>query len=386
MTTRFRIQISPCVLLLLALAAQLPAATRTNVRKFGATGNGNTDDSPALQRAIDHTPAGGTVVFPPGNYRVSQPLHFKSGRTYRGEPGALLRGEGGYFLAITEYDNTHDVTIDGLIFDGGGISLDGSNLPAFNVRISNCTFQNILTTSENWTVHNALFLPSGLVNGSIVNNVFRNILHGGEAKPGDTDAGGMAAWGLDHVTFADNHFDTVNQCVHVSFQQKWPSSHVVFARNTGVHIHRMGLEMQYANTAGLIVEDNRFSDFLNPYWNTFGISIATDGSQDNIVRNNTIIGLPAPQTPLKYGIGIEIGGIHTLVEGNIVQGFFVMGIGLGTAPRAVVRNNLACGSQGSMQIIAYLRPQPGAVFQGNVQGLDCHSLQFQRQPKLVSAN
>jgi hypothetical protein len=118
----------------------------------------------------------------------------------------------------------------------------------------------------------------------------------------------MAAWGLDHVTFANNHFDSVNQGVHVSFQQKWPSSHVVFARNTGTHIHRMGLEMQYANTTGLIVEENRFSDFLNPYWNTFGFfksvglpefQITVDGDRPQCGRkpsddHNRPFGLPQP--------------------------------------------------------------------------------------------
>ena len=297
-----------------------------------------------------------------------------------------MLGAGGYFIAMTEYDNTHDVTVDNLIFDGGGISLDGAHVPALSVRISNCTFQNIVTVSENWTVHNALFLPSGLRNGSIVNNSFRNILDGGQAKPADTNATGMAAWGLDHVTFSGNRFDTVNECVHVSFQQKWPSSQVVFSHNTGIHVHRMGLEMQYANTAGLMVEENRFSDFLNPYWNTFGLSIATDGSPDNVVRNNTILGLQPPESPLKYGIGIEIGGIHTTVEGNIVEGQFSIGIGLGTAPQAIVRNNLACGSPGTMKIVAYLRPQPQAVFQDNVQGLDCKSLRFQREQQVASAN
>ena len=47
-----------------------------NVRDFGATGDGNTDDTAAIQRAIDNLPAqgdhgAGIVYFPPGFYRVT---------------------------------------------------------------------------------------------------------------------------------------------------------------------------------------------------------------------------------------------------------------------------------------------------------------------------
>jgi len=38
---------------------------------FGATGNGIDDDTGAIQRAIDDTPEGGKLIFPPGRYLVS---------------------------------------------------------------------------------------------------------------------------------------------------------------------------------------------------------------------------------------------------------------------------------------------------------------------------
>lgn len=42
-----------------------------NVKDFGATGDGVTDDGPAIQSVIDSVPAsGGTIYFPPGTYRL----------------------------------------------------------------------------------------------------------------------------------------------------------------------------------------------------------------------------------------------------------------------------------------------------------------------------
>lgn len=50
-----------------------------NVKSFGALGNGTTNDTTAIQAALDAVPAtGGSVVFPPGSYLVSAPLVVKS--------------------------------------------------------------------------------------------------------------------------------------------------------------------------------------------------------------------------------------------------------------------------------------------------------------------
>ncbi|MCR2050278.1 glycosyl hydrolase family 28 protein [Acetatifactor muris] len=62
-----------------------------SVIQFGATGNGETPDTKAIQSAIDacHENGGGTVYFPPGNY-VSAGLTLKSNVTLELEAGATL--------------------------------------------------------------------------------------------------------------------------------------------------------------------------------------------------------------------------------------------------------------------------------------------------------
>ena len=66
-----------------------------NVRDFGATGDGKTSDTQAIQRAID---AGGEVVFPPGIYK-SGTIYLRSHTGLRLEPGAVLLS-GGDGIAI----------------------------------------------------------------------------------------------------------------------------------------------------------------------------------------------------------------------------------------------------------------------------------------------
>jgi hypothetical protein len=78
--------------------------TEKNVREFGAVGNGSTDDSGAIQEAIDYasTPYSasgrGRILFPPGIYQVASTSTFHSsagilGISFIGVPGAKIRGD-----------------------------------------------------------------------------------------------------------------------------------------------------------------------------------------------------------------------------------------------------------------------------------------------------
>lgn len=52
-----------------------------NAKRYGATGDGTTDDTAALQAAIDATPFGGMCYIPNGDYRTSTPLVVPPGVT-----------------------------------------------------------------------------------------------------------------------------------------------------------------------------------------------------------------------------------------------------------------------------------------------------------------
>lgn len=76
-----------------ALAATAHAATTCNVRTYGATGDGKTKDTAAIQKAIDTCSAkgGGKVLFTAGTY-VSAPILIKSNVTLHLDKGATLLG------------------------------------------------------------------------------------------------------------------------------------------------------------------------------------------------------------------------------------------------------------------------------------------------------
>jgi hypothetical protein len=68
-----------------------------NVKDYGATGNGTTDDTAAIQLAINSLPAGGGCVFvPSGTYKVSSALTLSEGAQLVGTgSGSILRADAG---------------------------------------------------------------------------------------------------------------------------------------------------------------------------------------------------------------------------------------------------------------------------------------------------
>jgi len=87
----------------LAIGASLVAATSAsaagtfNIRDYGATGNGSTNDSAAIQKAVDAASAagGGTVRVPSGTYKSSKTIHLKSKVVFQLDSGSTIVGASG---------------------------------------------------------------------------------------------------------------------------------------------------------------------------------------------------------------------------------------------------------------------------------------------------
>jgi polygalacturonase len=128
----------------LALVFITPASAATvNVKNYGATGDGSTNDTPAINAAITaaNSAGGGIVEFPAGNYKSKNSIHMKSNVTLQLDSGSTILGssantydaaESNPYDSYQDYGHSHfhDAMIwgDGLTnigFTGSG-TIDGA--------------------------------------------------------------------------------------------------------------------------------------------------------------------------------------------------------------------------------------------------------------------
>jgi len=139
-----------------------------NVKDFGATGDGVTDDTAAIQAAIDsltislpsQNRSGGTVFFPVGNYKISS-ITVGSGVSIvgSGTKSTRLFSVGAATMinyAVPADTNQPRNLISGILFDGGGTSGSGGSRvtnTAINVNglnsatIRDCSFTRFAAAS-----------------------------------------------------------------------------------------------------------------------------------------------------------------------------------------------------------------------------------------------
>jgi hypothetical protein len=129
---------------LLALTADRPPV---DVSSYGAKGDGATDDTRAIQRAIDARPGGGTVTIPAGTYIISSPLRLGSNVSLVGSGESVIsmtaRSASTFMLLGIDVS---DVEVSGLSFRTPSPSATVSGIgleQAQRVTIKQCEFENV---------------------------------------------------------------------------------------------------------------------------------------------------------------------------------------------------------------------------------------------------
>lgn len=180
-----------------------------NVLDFGATGNGSTDDTAAIQAALNSIATSGTVFFPAGTYIASILSLPKScslvGAGYSSTTLKLKNNAtSNTDFLTTNYQN--NVKISDIFFDGNGanqtyVSDNGQNAVLVrnsqNVAITNCRFKE-------WGKDSVLLYSDDpgadpVANVTITNNVFENPRRAGVTCISGND-----------IIIANNHFYGIN--------------------------------------------------------------------------------------------------------------------------------------------------------------------------------
>lgn len=100
-----------------------------NVKDFGATGDGVTNDEPAIRAAVlSLLSSGGTVFLPAGNYKIDGNFYIPAGVTFTGEGDkSVLLGfnaSNTYTLSASPLSRVERIALDGTNAQGWGLQVD----------------------------------------------------------------------------------------------------------------------------------------------------------------------------------------------------------------------------------------------------------------------
>ncbi len=343
------------------------AAEWVSVKDFGALGDNSTNDTAAIQNAINSLTTGGTLYFPPGFYVISAALTISV-------QGITIMGANRLASVIRKTSATTDIftvtgayaRIDsiGLVGTTGTVSTAGY---AINASVNSCVFTNLfisdvfsglnLSVGTNFLVSGVKLLniygafginvPSGGGN-CIVDNQLDPVFYGAY-----TMTSGFGAWATGTV-YALNAVRSANGGFYVCTQAGTSAGAgggpVITAFGTTIVDNTVRWLFICSTTAiGLNVAANSnfcaYNDVSGPW--VAGINVTT--ADGNIVQANTV------GQVLGSGINLGVNATNTLVHGNLVSGAYgtfayAIGDGNGSATGSRFLNNIVSGS-GWMGII-----------------------------------
>jgi parallel beta-helix repeat protein len=338
-----------------AARATLFAEPAINVKDYGATGDGATNDTAAIQAAIDDAPAsGGTVFFPFGNYSIGKiSIGVKSGVTLLGAGWSNTK------LTLRNTTNDHMIVIgDGSTYTTGNairnMRLAGNSAnqsagalirlhSAEDTHISGCYIndakaQGILAEGTGTRNNAYVYVSDCYINTNLGDGIYAlnqsytvivtgNVIAGNGKNP--ANGAGFHSNGNDTHTIVGNVFDENSSGIRL-----FNSSDCTVVGNTMENMDRNAITLDGSSTRNLI-SSNTIVSPSQETTNTYN-GISLDVATSNVVTDNKISG-----TTITIATGIEeIGASNTnLIANNHISGTVTTGITkLGAATK--VRGNI----------------------------------------------
>lgn len=253
-----------------------------NAKAFGATGDGVTDDTQAIQNALESIKtSGGTVYLPSGTYYINSllfdtdntdratSLHIYSNcRLLMDNNAVILRGSGTQRIIAThnESDATEYNGCSNIIFEGGTYDADAT--------LSENSDSILLSHGDNIVIKNAKFVGTKGSWHSIECNSSRNVLIDGCVMESD------ATNGLIDIDAANNSgnlgVDDHTVCYNIQIQNctittKWRpaiQNHTAYAQHN-IRIHDNVFYMQAGTDTRAIISFADSVTKVDVYNNTF---------------------------------------------------------------------------------------------------------------------
>ena len=187
-----------------------------NVKEFGAAGDGETNDTTAIQSAINS--GGNKIVFvPSGTYMVDTITMIGNCRLI-GENGSIIHATANHKDYILKASNKNNVSLENICFEGNtndtgsGLFFEAIN----NLRIVNCIFKNC----QNYNPIHAFNIQNGFISKNIVdgntkgdaisiNSESSNVIISENVCTNYADTGIVVAAGAHNILVCNNKLDRV---------------------------------------------------------------------------------------------------------------------------------------------------------------------------------
>jgi len=303
-----------------------------DVRAFGATGDGTTDDTTAIQDAIDSLTDAGIVFLPEGTYKITSAIQLDDSILLKGVGGStLITSTGNHDLIVA--NNKTKAGVEFLALSGGddGITIYGGS--------SQCFVRNVFVGAVG---NNGIFLNDAKncqVRGNIVNSPSKN---------------GIYIYGTTDPALGSDENNVIGNLILS------PGNKGISVFNNSERNRIIGNYLYHTGEAGIFLNDTSssyHSNYNSVIGNTVYRSGATEDSGGNgiefgaeqvgaICKGNFVIeagyGRAGEALPSMYGISVH--GKHIIVQGNYVLSALYHGIYLYEASFVVCTGNIVINS------------------------------------------
>ncbi|HTZ59673.1 MAG TPA: glycosyl hydrolase family 28-related protein, partial [Acidobacteriaceae bacterium] len=264
------------------VSISLPAATTINVMLDGATGNGATNDSPALQSIVSTNP-NATIYFPAGQYVLDNPSLNQPGLLFSGFHGTAIMASGARFLCDTATTSAGQCIY----------VLNSSNATFDNFRVGYLDEQN-LPLSRNNATNNAILVENSTT-VAFNNTTVEASTGSGIWVTGSTNISFLSGTSVSNTAADGLHFENVGNAVVDGYTAHNTGDDALSATNISATNPNCGLNatnIQIFDSAsrGIAVAGacgSAFSNFYIENTANSGLGIGQDATINSLVPANS---------------------------------------------------------------------------------------------------
>jgi parallel beta-helix repeat protein len=309
-----KIEKPTCTLVLLLMLILNVNAVTIDVTEspYNAAGNGTTDDTDAIQDAIDENP-NSTILLKDGTFKITSTLTLKSRHILKGDNATLLYSSTSYGTMVSCESN---VDIEDLKFDGNEQSTNGIYIgdSKKNIFILNCELFDFAGNST--AAAYAINIRDNCSDVSIIKTKIHDVDGGGNGIQADTIGANRAILMRGGARIIIDHCEIYNigpwedgDCIQV---QTTADSDVVIRGSKFYNFMKRAVKIQ---ASGVVVTNNIIScagadDGVDAPAEAIGVMAATSGE----ISNNIII-----LNRASWAISVTGGSSNIQVNDNITD-------------------------------------------------------------------